>query len=133
MHPIIHPPKTTHCSFRPSVNSSIHLHFLSKAHPPFRPPTHAKPYTCKLTMQLNPSHFAERIIIASNHSYIVYMYLENTKSYHSHTTHFNPPNPHTDVSCSPSNHLVQPDPHPLKHYFALLSPRHSNLPAAPYP
>ena len=34
------------------------------------------------------------------------------KSYHSHTTHFNPPNPHTYVSCSPSNHLVQPDPHP---------------------
>src|SRR6218665_1078068 len=25
-------------------------------------------------------------------------------------THFNPPNPHTYVSCSPSNHLVQPDP-----------------------
>ena len=28
-------------------------------------------------------------------------------------TRFNPPNPHTYVSCSRSNHLVQPVPHPL--------------------
>src|SRR6218665_3172646 len=36
----------------------------------------------------------------------------DTKSYHSHITRFNPPNPHTYVSCSRSNHLVQLVPHP---------------------
>src|SRR6218665_2569268 len=38
----------------------------------------------------------------------------DTKSYHSHITRFNPSNPHTYVSCSRSNHLVQPVPPPLR-------------------
>src|SRR6218665_3409333 len=77
---------------------------------------------------LKPQNTTTSLLFSKNSTGSKYLNEYNTKSYHSHATHFNPPNPHTYVSCSPSNHLVQPDPHPLYHYFALLLPSHSNFP-----
>src|SRR6218665_2042430 len=62
---------------------------------------------------LKPQNTTTSLLFSKNSTGSKYLNEYNTKSYHSHTTHFNLPNPHTCVSCSPSNHLVQPDPHPL--------------------
>src|SRR6218665_3576993 len=61
---------------------------------------------------LNPQNIITSLLFSRNSTGSKYLNKKNIKSYHSHITHFNPPNPHTYVSCSRSNHFVQLDPHP---------------------
>src|SRR6218665_3284327 len=74
---------------------------------------------CKLfrmlspVLLLKPQNTTTSLLFSKNSTGTKYLNAYNTKTYHSHTTNFKPPNPHIYVSCSPSNHLVQPDPHPL--------------------
>src|SRR6218665_2760168 len=62
---------------------------------------------------LKPQNIITSLLFSRNSTGSKYLNEYNINSYHSHITRFNPPNPQTYVSCSRSNHLVQPVPHPL--------------------
>src|SRR6218665_4126368 len=83
-------------------------------------------------LSLKPQNTTTSLLFSKNFTGSKYLKESNTKQYHSHITHFNPPSPPISVSGSRSNLLVQRVPLPLEHSSALLSPRHSNLLTALY-
>src|SRR6218665_1036657 len=59
-----------------------------------------------ITTKLKPQNTTTSLLFSKNSTGSKYLNKWNIKSYHSHITHFNPPNPHTYISCSRSNHLL---------------------------